>query len=114
MLEPRPNPATVEALLDTTWRMASVEGLRTNGLDRKAVSLAGFASVILSLTTTLGVSLLEGLEQSWAHAPAVGFHLASILVLVASVGLALKVLLPKELLTLGTPYLEISQMVRDS
>jgi uncharacterized membrane protein len=106
MLEPKPNPATVGALLDTTWRMASVEGLRTDGLDRKAASLAGFASVILSLTTTLGVSLLEGVEQSWAHRLAVGFLLASILVLVAAVGFAVKALLPKELLTLGTTYLE--------
>lgn len=106
MLEPHLNPATVELLHDTTWWVASVEATRTEGLDRKAASLAGFASVILSLTATLGVNLLEGIGQSWLRGAAVALHLGGILALVCSVGLAVRILLSKELLTLGMAYLE--------
>src|SRR5437879_2458798 len=47
---PEPIPETVEALLDTTWRVAAAEAARTDALDRKAASLATFASLVLSLS----------------------------------------------------------------
>lgn len=49
---PQPNPETVEVLLDTTWRVASAESGRTEGLDRKAATVATFASVVAALTAT--------------------------------------------------------------
>jgi len=62
----QPNPATVEALLDTTWRMVAAETARTDGLDRKAATLATFASLLASLTATLGGQLTGSVEQLWA------------------------------------------------
>jgi hypothetical protein len=53
-LAPEANPETVEALLDTTWRVVAAEGARTDALDRKASSLATFASLVLSLSGVLG------------------------------------------------------------
>jgi anti-sigma factor RsiW len=50
---PRPNPKTVEALLDTTWRVAVAETGRTDSLDRKASTLATFSSLLASFTATL-------------------------------------------------------------
>lgn len=97
-----PDPVTVEALLDTTWLLASAEESRTEGLDRKATSLATFASVVLSLTATLGRRLVEGEASSWTLLP----YLLSLAALGASVVLAVRVLLPKEHLTLGMAYLE--------
>jgi hypothetical protein len=54
-VRPRPNPETVETLLDTTWRVSADERARTESLERKASILATFASVVLSLTASLGV-----------------------------------------------------------
>jgi hypothetical protein len=54
-----PNPETVEALLDTTWRVADAEAARTDGLDRKLTSLATFASLLISVVAVLGGRLFE-------------------------------------------------------
>jgi hypothetical protein len=99
---PRINPETVEVLLDTTWRMAGAEIARTDALDRKAATLATFASLLTSLTATLGFRFLESTAALWA--PAV-FSLG-LLALVLSVVLAVVALLPREYLTLGMAYLE--------
>ncbi len=99
---PAPNPHTVEALLDTTWRIAGSEGGRTDTLDRKAATLATFASLVLSLVATLG----RGFLQQFPHAWALGIYLLGLGFLVAAIGLSILVLLPKEQLTLGMDYLE--------
>jgi hypothetical protein len=99
---PAPNPKTVPALLDTTWRMSSFEAERTESLDRKASTLAAFASVVVSLVATLGTRFLERFPQAWA----VTLFLASLAALVLATGAAIAVLVPAEQLTLPMDYLE--------
>jgi hypothetical protein len=98
---PQPNPDTVQALLDTTWRLAEAEATRTESLDRKAATLATFASLLVSLTATLGIRFLELVDGLWS----VLVFLAALAALVASVGLAVRALFPREYLTLGMEYL---------
>jgi hypothetical protein len=99
--EPRPNPETVVALLDTTWRVSSFEHARTDTLDRKAATLATFASLVLSLVATLGRGFLERFADLWA----ILLYVTGLGLLVSSIGLSMLVLLPKEQLTLGLDYL---------
>lgn len=99
VVRPRPNPETVAALLDTTWRVAEAERARTESLDRKASTLATFASLVLSLTAALG---REAAADPRSFVP----YVAGLLALVASVALAVFALLPKEQLTLAGAYLE--------
>jgi hypothetical protein len=100
MAAPQVNPATVEALLDTTWRVAAAETARTDALDRKASTLATFSSLLTSLTATLGLRFVETADAVWAL---VGFWIG-LAALVASVALAVLALLPSDYLALGTPY----------
>ncbi len=101
-IAPEPNAETVEALLDTTWRVAGVEGARTDALDRKAASLATFASLVLSLTAALGGRLGSGHEAAWVFA----LFALGLFLLVLAIGCSVWVLLPKEQLMLGVAYLE--------
>jgi hypothetical protein len=101
-LSPQPIPETVEALLDTTWRVAGAESAQTDALDRKAASLATFASLVLSLTAALGGRLVDANETAWVFA----LYAAGLALLVIAIGVAVWVLLPKEQLMLGTAYLE--------
>lgn len=98
---PRPNAETVGALLDTTWRTAAAEGQRTDALDRKAATVATFASVVAALTAALGVQFVERLPNWWALA----LFVAGLAVFVAAVTTAVLVLYPREHLTLGMAYL---------
>jgi hypothetical protein len=68
MVEPQPNPETVAALLDTTWRIVESETARTDALDRKAATVATFASLIVTLTATLGLRFVERIDRWWALA----------------------------------------------
>jgi len=99
---PEPNPETVEALLDTTWRVAGAEGARTDALDRKAASLATFASLVLSLSAALGGRLVQGHAADWVFA----LFALGLLLLVMAIAASVWVLLPKEQLMLGIAYLE--------
>jgi hypothetical protein len=101
VIEPQPNPETVEALLDTTWRLADAEAARTDALDRKAATVATFASVLGTLTATLGIRFVERLESWWA----LTFFVLGLALFVASVGLAIRALLPREYVTLGMEYI---------
>ena len=98
---PRPNPETVEALLDTTWRLASAETARTDALDRKAATVATFTSLLATLTATLGVRFVEEFPTWWALA----LFLLALGAFRGSVGLAVAALFPREYLTLGAAYL---------
>ncbi len=98
---PQPNPDTVEALLDTTWRVAGVESQRTDALDRKAATVATFASVVAALTAALGVRFVERFPEWWAFT----LFVLGLGALVASVASAVLVLMPREQLTLGIAYL---------
>jgi catechol 2,3-dioxygenase-like lactoylglutathione lyase family enzyme len=97
---PRPNPETVEALLDTTWRISADERARTESLDRKASTLATFASIVLSLTASLGAGFLAAFDEPWAFA----LYVLGLLALIGSVFLAIRVLLAKELVSFGLEY----------
>jgi len=100
-IAPEINPQTVEALLDTTWRMADGEAYRTDGLDRKASSVATFSSLVLSLTATLGGRLLDALGDAWAF----GLYVFGLVALIAAVACAVRALFPEEHITLGMAYL---------
>jgi hypothetical protein len=102
VVRPEPIPETVEALLETTWRVAAAEGARTDALDRKAASLATFASLVLSLSATLGGRFVSGREAAWVFA----LFALGLFLLVAASALSVWVLLPKEQLMLGVAYLE--------
>jgi hypothetical protein len=98
---PQPNPVTVEALLDTAWRVAAAEASRTDALDRKASTVATFASLLATLTATVGTRFLDEIDQVWAGL----LFSAGLLALVGSVGFAVRALLPAEYVTLGMSYL---------
>jgi hypothetical protein len=97
-----PVPETVEALLDTTWRVTAAESARTEALDRKAATLATFASLVLSLSAALGGRLVTPHEAAWIFA----LFALGLFFLVAATALSVWVLLPKEHLMLGVAYLE--------
>ena len=67
-VSPQPNSETVIALLDTAWRVADAEIARTDSLDRKASTLATFASLLTTLTATLGTQFVEQMDEAWAVA----------------------------------------------
>jgi hypothetical protein len=100
-IEPKPNPDTIEALLETTWRLSDGERLRTASLDGKASSLAAFASIVLSITATLGTNFLQAFTAWWAFA----LYVVALAALVAAVGLAVWTLMPREHLSLGMAYI---------
>lgn len=102
VIRPPINPETVMVLLDTTWRVAGAEAARTDALDRKAATLATFASLLTSLTATLGPRILATTDDGWS---VVAFS-ASLLALVFSVFFAVVALLPREYLTLGIAYMQ--------
>ncbi len=102
VLSPQPIPETVDALFDTTWRVVGAESARTDALDRKAASLATFASLVLSLTAALGGRLVEAHESVWVF----GLYAAGLAFLVVAIATAVWVLLPKEQLMLGSAYLD--------
>jgi len=97
----RANPETVEALLDATWQMTANEAARTDALDRKASTIATFASVLIALVGTLGLPFVDAAHTWWA----VSLFTASLLVLLAAVVLSIVALFPREYLTLGMDYL---------
>lgn len=101
MIEPQPNPDTVEALLDTTWRLAVAETARTDALDRKAATVASFASLVAALTATVGLGFVDEFGSWWAF----GLFVAGLAALLGSVGCATRALWPREYLTLGIAYL---------
>lgn len=94
------NPATVGALLDITWRTVEAESVRRESINGKATSLASFASVVLSLTATLGGEFLS-LEDRWQLA----LYLVSLTALVSSLAVAVWALLPQKRHVLGATYL---------
>ncbi len=111
-VSPQPNPETVAALLDTAWRVSDAEIARTDALDRRAATLATFASLLTTLTATLGTQFVERIGDTWATA----VYCAGLGALALSVALAVKALLPREFVTLGTRSLRRlqawSQLVR--
>ena len=101
MVEPQPNPETVEALLDTTWRLATAETARTDALDRKAATVATFTSLVAALTATVGLGFVHEFKTWWAFC----VFLAGLAALLGSVFSAIRALWPREYLTLGIAYI---------
>jgi hypothetical protein len=101
VVEPQPNPETVAALLDITWRLADAEAARTHALDRKAATVATFASVLATLTATLGIRFVERIDTVGALL----LFLLGLVPFVVSVGLAISALMPREYLMLGMEYI---------
>jgi hypothetical protein len=101
VVEPRPNPETVEALLDTTWRLASAEAARTDALDRKAATVSTFASLVAALTATLGIRFVEEIDANWAFV----LFVLGLGVLLASVAASVRALWPREYATIGAAYM---------
>lgn len=102
VVEPRPNPETVEALLDITWHVAASKTERTAALDRKATTVASIAAVLATLTATLGVTFVERLGTVWSFA----LFVTGVATLLAPVALAVAALEPKEYVTIGAKQLE--------
>jgi hypothetical protein len=102
VVEPEANPETVAALVDATWRMVTAESARTDALDRKAATVATFASLVVTLTATLGLRFVERYEAWWA----VLLFVAGLVALLAAVSVAVVVLFPREHLSLGMAYLK--------
>jgi hypothetical protein len=104
IVEPQPNPETVAVLLDTTWRVASAESGRTDSLDRKAATVATFASVVAVLTATLGVRLVDvDRHPAWWT---LALFIGGLTALVGAVGFSLQALRPKEYVGLGVEYVK--------
>lgn len=97
---PKINSETVQVLLDTTWRISADERAWTESLDRKASTLATFASVVLSLTASLGAGFLAAFDEPWAFA----LYVLGLLALIGSVFLAIRVLLARERVSFGLEY----------
>jgi hypothetical protein len=89
VIEPQPNPETVEVLLDTAWRLAASETARTDALDHKASTVATFASLVATLAW-------------WALA----LFVAALGAVVLSVVFGVVALFPREHFSLGIAYLE--------
>jgi hypothetical protein len=107
VIGPRPNPETVEVLLDATWRTATAEGERTATLDRKAATLATFASLLLSLVAATGPGMTRpGVGRSWLFV----IYVSGLAEFLLAIGLAVWVLLPTEQLTLGMSYVSRFRM----
>jgi hypothetical protein len=106
---PRPDPETVAVLLDATWRLAAAEAARTDAIDRKASTVATFASLVAALTATLGLGLVGELDAWWALALFVG----GLAALVGSVACAVYALSPREYLTLGIAYIRAFPTLRE-
>jgi hypothetical protein len=102
VVAPEPNPETVAALLDTTWRLTDCEAARTDALDRKAATIATFASLLSALTATVGLGFVNTLETWWAFA----LFASGIAALTGSLFCAVRMLWPREYITLGTSYIE--------
>jgi hypothetical protein len=82
--------------------MASAEAVRTDALDRKAASLATFASLVLSLTAATGGRLTRAAaHDGWLFLS----YTSGLAALATAVGIAVAVLFPKEQLTLGIAFL---------
>lgn len=100
VVEPRPNPETVEALLDVTWRVVTGEVRRTEALDRKAATVATFASLIAALTATVGIGSVRSVGTWWAF----GLFVMGLAALTSSLVCAVRLLWPREYAALGTEY----------
>ena len=101
VVAPEPNTETVAALLDTTWRLTDAEAARTDALDRKAATIATFASLLSALTATVGLGFVNTLESWWAFA----LFASGIAALTGSLFCAVRMLWPREYVTVGIEYI---------
>jgi hypothetical protein len=105
VVEPRPNPETVEALLDTAWRVAATEQLRTEGLDRQIAALATFSSILVSVVAIGGTVLGKAVVPEDIRVPAAIGFASAIASLTAAVVVGVVASLPKGHIWIGVAYL---------
>lgn len=106
VLEPRLDPETVSALLDTGWRVADAEAARTDSLDRKTATLASFASILVSIAA-IGAASVGTVELSDpGQVTVVGLLICAIALLTGAVVVAVVALLPQEYTGLGVAFVE--------
>ncbi len=94
--DPWADPATAEkvgVLLETVRSLLAEENEREQSLNTRGVGFAGFVAIVLSLTTTLGHTVLSsGWETPWKGI-AIGLYAVALLALLASVILVVQVVL---------------------
>lgn len=106
LLDPK-TEATVDALVETVRHLLEEENSRDQSFNTRGVGLAGFAGIVVSLSTTLGN---DALTADWG-APwkgiAVGLFAGALASLVGSVVVVVtKVLRPRESASLGIAEVE--------
>ena len=106
VLEPRPDPETVSALLDTGWRVAEAEAGRTDSLDRKTATLASFASILVSIAAISAASVGRAALPELGLLTVIAGLVAAICLLTSAVVVAVVALLPEEHSGLGSAFLE--------
>jgi hypothetical protein len=82
--------------------MVASETGRTDALDRKASTVATFASLVTTLTATLGPRFIEQFGTSWA----LTLFITGLGALAFSVVMAVVALFPREYLSLGIAHLQ--------
>lgn len=112
VVEPRIDPDTVAALLDTAWRVAQTESQRTDSLDRKTATLASFASILVSIAVISAGSLADTSLPSLGRVAIVTVLVAAIVLLTSAVAVSVIALLPREHTGLGTSYVRDLPMWR--
>jgi hypothetical protein len=106
VLEPRPDPETVAALLDTGWRVAEAEAGRTDSLDRKTATLASFASILVSIAAISAASVGDVEIPGPARLTVMVGLTGAIAFLTGAVIVAVVALLPQEHTGLGIAFVE--------
>ena len=106
VLEPRPDPETVAALLDTGWRVAEAEAGRTDSLDRKTATLASFASILVSIAAISAASVADAELPARGHVAVVAVLIGAISLLTSAVVVAVVALLPQEHTGLAAAYVD--------
>jgi len=106
VLEPRPDPETVSALLDTGWRVAEAEAGRTDSLDRKTATLASFSSILVSIAAISAASVGDAELPARGQLAVVVGLIGAITLLTSAVVVSVIALLPQEHTGLGTGFVE--------
>ncbi len=104
----RETAENVEALLETVRQLLEAEESRDQSFNTRGVGLAGFAGIIVSLSTTLGRDALQAdLASGWQWLT-IGLFGGALLLLLATIAVVVVgVLFPKE--TAQLSYAQVSR-----
>jgi hypothetical protein len=94
---------TVGAMLDVLWRLLDEERQRDQSSITRAIGVAGFAGVVLSLSNTVARPALRAPLEPWADVLTLVLFISAIVLLAAAVAVALfGVLQPRASIALGS------------